>query len=148
MPLYFAYGSNMDIRILQQRCQYWRFVETARLPNHRLAFNCWSHGWNGGVANIMPSLNSEVWGVIYELDHQGLSSLDFYEGAKLNPPLYQRTMLKVYNNDHQVIDALAYVATTPSTQEHTPSARYQSTLINGAWYWELPDAYIDSLRIV
>ena len=36
MPLYFAYGSNMDVAAMAQRCPRSKLLGVARLPRHKV----------------------------------------------------------------------------------------------------------------
>lgn len=88
----FAYGTNLDVDSLAQRCPSLRVVGAAALPNHRLVFQAYELGWPGGIPNVMASTGSEVWGLVCEISLEDLEKLDRYEDV---PSGYRRTLLPV-----------------------------------------------------
>ena len=70
MPLYFAYGTNMDRRAMAQRCPRSRALGRARLARHRLFFmDC-------GFASVMPDAKACVYGVLWELAPSDVGALE------------------------------------------------------------------------
>ena len=74
MPLYFAYGSNMDVDSMACRCPRSKALGLARLERHRLA--AMREGWLTAVRD--PS--SAVHGVLWSLALSDVAALDRYEG--------------------------------------------------------------------
>jgi gamma-glutamylcyclotransferase (GGCT)/AIG2-like uncharacterized protein YtfP len=72
---------------MRLRCPRARFVSTARLEDHRLAFAGWSTRWKGGVATVVPAEGANVPGALYRLDAADLAALDRFEGC---PIVYMR----------------------------------------------------------
>lgn len=87
MPLYFAYGSNLDAAQMERRCPGARLVGTAVLEHHRLTFAGRSGTWGGGVATLARERNAVVYGAVYEITAEHLHNLDRAEGA---PFAYER----------------------------------------------------------
>jgi len=99
MTLYFAYGSNMGNKQMQERCPNSRRLGPAQLP-----------GWSwiiaaDGYANVVPAATDRVEGVLFELAAADEAALDLFEEiatgayAKLHLPVnYQgsRTQALVY----------------------------------------------------
>jgi hypothetical protein len=75
MPLYFAYGSNMDVEAMRSRCPQARPIGLARLERHRLAVM--SEGWLTAVR----STRSAVYGLLWDLTLADVPALDRYEGV-------------------------------------------------------------------
>jgi gamma-glutamylcyclotransferase (GGCT)/AIG2-like uncharacterized protein YtfP len=75
MPLYFAYGSNMDAGAMARRCPRSKALGLARLERHRLALM--REGWLTAVR--APS--SAVHGVLWDLALSDIPALDRYEGV-------------------------------------------------------------------
>jgi hypothetical protein len=73
MPLYFAYGSNMDAGAMARRCPRSKALGLARLERHRLALM--REGWLTAVR--APS--SAVHGVLWDLALSDIAALDRYE---------------------------------------------------------------------
>lgn len=93
MPLYFAYGSNMNERRLQERVPGSRKVGTGFLRNHEFLFSGFSKTWNGSVGNVAPKRGARVFGVLYELPEGGIDKLDRFEGY---PRAYQRKTAPIH----------------------------------------------------
>ncbi len=74
MPLYFAYGSNMDVEAMARRCPRSRPIGLARLERHRLAVM--REGWLTAVR----APRSAVHGLLWELALSDVPALDRYEG--------------------------------------------------------------------
>jgi gamma-glutamylcyclotransferase len=87
MPLYFAYGSNMDPAQMDSRAPGATVVGPGRLDGFRLEFSIYSSGWDGGVANLEPDEKAHVWGVLWDVSDDDLRALDTYEG---HPTFYRR----------------------------------------------------------
>ncbi|XP_025757916.1 gamma-glutamylcyclotransferase a isoform X2 [Oreochromis niloticus] len=85
--LYFAFGSNLLKERLQLANPSAKFYQTGRLKDYKLNFGLWkehidNNAWHGGVATIESYPGAEVWGVIWTLNNEHLSSLDDQEGVK------------------------------------------------------------------
>jgi gamma-glutamylcyclotransferase len=87
MTHYFAYGSNMDARIMQRTVPGARLVGPGRLLGFRLEFNVYSDRWEGGAANLEPDQDAHLWGVVWEIEEDDLSKLDTFVG---HPTFYRR----------------------------------------------------------
>jgi Gamma-glutamyl cyclotransferase, AIG2-like len=97
MPLYFAYGSNMNPDQIKA-CfgdELGEPLFIGSLENHRLTFTRYSERQGGGVADIETVDSETVWGVAFEVSDAILDKLDKLEGAKLDPPAYRRISKKV-----------------------------------------------------
>lgn len=73
MPLYFAYGSNMDRAAMAARCPGARMVGLARLARHRLAV------MREGYATVVRDPRRAVHGVLWDLPLSDIPALDRYE---------------------------------------------------------------------
>jgi hypothetical protein len=74
MPLYFAYGSNMDLAAMAERCPASRPVGVARLPRHRFVIA------REGYATVARDPRRTVWGILWDLALADVPALDRYEG--------------------------------------------------------------------
>ena len=84
--LYFAYGSNLSLTQMSERCTDSIFKGIARLSRHRFTIT------TAGVANIIPSPSSTVFGSVYRIDKADEHMLNLYEGV---PHSYTREMMSV-----------------------------------------------------
>ena len=73
MPLYFAYGSNMNVEAMARRCPRSKALGLARLERHRLAVM--REGWLTTVRD--PT--SAVHGVLWSLALSDIAALDRHE---------------------------------------------------------------------
>jgi gamma-glutamylcyclotransferase (GGCT)/AIG2-like uncharacterized protein YtfP len=80
MPVYFAYGSNMDSRHMEERCPGAGVLGPARLDGFRLTFNVYSTEWQGGAANLELDETGHVWGVLWEVPDAEATALDAFQG--------------------------------------------------------------------
>jgi cation transport regulator ChaC len=141
MPLYFAYGSNMNADQMAERCPGGRALGAARLADWRLTFTRDSPAWGGGVGHIEHAPDDEVWGVLWDLTDEHLSSLDEYEGVAVGA--YVRDHVTVRFEDRDV-EAEVYIAVPRGFKQ--PSKKYLSALVRGAEAHGCPDAYVERLR--
>jgi gamma-glutamylcyclotransferase len=80
--LIFAYGSNMDLEQMRERCpesDLASFIAEAR--DWALRFPRNSDKRKGGVGSIERKQGSSVWGVVFAVSERGLKRLDRYEGV-------------------------------------------------------------------
>ncbi|KAM3440601.1 hypothetical protein MY4824_002049 [Beauveria thailandica] len=92
---YFAYGSNMHVSQMADRCPRSRFVGPASLPGYRWQIN------EKGIANIVPSPNDRVEGLVYQLAWEDEKSLDRIEAV--SKKLYERQFLPVDLTPHPTL---------------------------------------------
>ncbi|MDW7677825.1 MAG: gamma-glutamylcyclotransferase family protein, partial [Bacillota bacterium] len=76
---YFAYGSNLHMRQMQERCEDSVPMMRVKLKNYQLLFD--------GVATIVPAPGKTVWGALYRVSSEDIRHLDIYEGY---PRLYRK----------------------------------------------------------
>ena len=141
--LYFAYGSNLNLRHFKRRCPGAVALGRARLPDYKLAFTRYNRTHKGGVADIVPEPAAEVWGALYDVDDACLATLDEYEGV---PRSYRREAVRVFDDQGVRREAQAYVAN--QTGAFAPSRQYLSIIVEGARDHGLPEEYIESIRAV
>ena len=75
MPLYFAYGANMDVAAMAQRCPRSKPLGLARLMRHRLAVM--REGW----LTVARDPRAAVHGVLWDLALADVAALDRFEGV-------------------------------------------------------------------
>lgn len=139
--LYFAYASNMEPRRFHRLCPGGTVVGPARLPGYRLAFSRYSRQRRGGSADVMPDPESEVWGVLYEVDEGDLVAMDRSEGV---PAAYHREVVTVVDEAGEERQAVTYLANR--TGEFLPHKEYLQVIVQGAEARGLPPEYIEGLK--
>lgn len=134
--IYFAFGSNMNLRQMKERCGNSRFISSGFLDGFRFVYDGKSERWGGAVGNIIPSSDSRVYGALFEVTGSDLESLDRYEGY---PVRYQKIDLQIKSGDEE-LNAFAYYR--EGEIEGAPSESYQATVVEGARDCGLPEQYI------
>jgi gamma-glutamylcyclotransferase (GGCT)/AIG2-like uncharacterized protein YtfP len=140
---YFAYGSNMDVERLRDRCPSAVVRGIGSLAGYRLVFNIFSMGWKGGAANVVPDPASMVWGIAAAVSDEDLRALDRFEG---HPDHYKRVSLPV-----MLGSAASPMCTYVAPAEHEavlPSVAYMAVLIAAAVRHQFPTQYVTMLRAV
>ena len=144
---YFAYGSNMETATFRGR----REIEFGQALAAR------ADGWRlvldkpplvpmgSSFANIVADPVAHTFGVLYEIDADGLAHLDLTEGVLIGN--YQRIEVAVVPLTPSLspLDAFTLVSDRRDA-ELSPSHRYLSCLINGAIEHGLPADWVAHLR--
>lgn len=138
MPLYFAYGSNLDIEQMRQRCPSARVIGVGRLSDHRLAFSRYSDSRGGGVADIVPDEGQVVWGLLYDVSERDLKgNLDRYEGY---PRHYTRLRLRIETLTEGEPDAWVY-SVVDKDEYIEPDSHYLGIIRTAADRLGFPEEY-------
>jgi len=138
MPLYFGYGSNLDVQQMHRRCaEVVRLAAPGCLRGYTLAFNAYSSSWGGGVADVVRAPQQEVWGLVYDVSRGGLERLDIYEGY---PHLYTRFQGTIDTAQGVLTDVWIY--TVVHKQDFIPPRQaYLGILQRAARCFGFPEAY-------
>jgi AIG2-like family len=135
MPLYFAYGSNMDAGAMARRCPRSKALGLARLERHRLALM--REGWLTAVR--APS--SAVHGVLWDLALSDIPALDRYEG--LSQGLYVKLTQAVIA-ERAPKQAIVYFGV--NSGPGVPRAAYIAEVLAAARSWPLPAEGVEALE--
>jgi gamma-glutamylcyclotransferase (GGCT)/AIG2-like uncharacterized protein YtfP len=121
--LYIAYGSNLNITQMANRCPTAKVVGASEIKNWRLLFRG-AHA--GAVATVEPYKGGSVPVLVWELTPADEAALDRYEGW---PFLYRKETVKVKLNG-KTVKAMVYVMNEgrPLGQ---PSCYYYTTILEG-----------------
>ena len=101
MEKYFAYAHNLNQKNLCKRIKRNTNGQLAILPYYKLVFNVRSKNNTKTFANISPSDNDFVIGIVYNLSKKELEVLDRYEDVHLGT--YQRIKVKILMDGHFVV---------------------------------------------
>lgn len=141
---YFAYGSNMRNAQMCDRVSSARCVGVARLPGYRQCFNISGTIYDGGVCNIVPGADDEVWGVLYRVNEaEFCRRMDFYEGVGQGE--YERCVVNVVLESGEQVPAYVYLSARP-TSECAPARTYLNILLEGARQNGLPREYLRKME--
>ncbi len=135
MPLYFAYGANMDAAAMALRCPVSRLVGGGRLPRHRFIV------MREGYASVVRDPARTVWGVLWDLALDDIPALDRYEGVAGG--LYAKALRPV-TGETGVRRALIYLGR--STAPGRPRPGYLDAVLAAAQAARLPSAYLREIR--
>jgi gamma-glutamylcyclotransferase (GGCT)/AIG2-like uncharacterized protein YtfP len=133
--VYFAYGSNLDVAQMRERC-----------PNARLLGPALLWGWRfrigaAGYATVVPQSAAVVHGVLWELTESDETALDDYEGVSEN--LYQKVYLEVEHALEAPATAMVYLAS--DDQPGGPRSEYLDQVLASAQAHGFPEEYCAEL---
>ena len=136
MPLYFAYGANMDRETMRRCCPKSRPLGRARLARHRFFIMSSGHG------SVKRDARMDVHGVVYDLAFADIPALG--RCGELGHGLYQKISQPVLRDGAAPVRALLHVGV--SAREGVAQAAYLETMIAAAGDWDFPDSYCSYLR--
>lgn len=131
---YFAYGSNLCVQQMAQRCPDAVDARHAFLAAHDWLIN------QRGVATIQGVAGSQVHGVLWDLSDRDLAALDAAEGV---PVRYRRDRMLVRTAGG---DVEAWVYIDHRVEPGPPRPGYLERIVSGALHHGLPNDWIDFLR--
>lgn len=120
---YIAYGSNLNLPQMAERCPTARVIGASRMNDSRLLFRG-PHG--GAVATVEPCKGSSVPVLVWEITEADEEALDRYEGW---PYLYRKEIVKIKLN-RKIINALVYLM-NEGKPLNQPSSYYYSVIYDG-----------------
>ena len=141
MPLYAAFGSNMDPRRMSDRCPHSPLRSTGWLVGWRLTFGGEEHGWDGALATIVEDPLDQVFVAIYDVTDEDVSHLDVLESADTG--LYRKTKVRVST---LLGEQLAWAYVLDAYEGGLPSASYLGILADAAEAADAPQDYVAALR--
>ncbi|MEH3140273.1 MAG: poly-gamma-glutamate hydrolase family protein [Mycobacterium kyogaense] len=131
---YFAYGSNLSVRQMAQRCPDATDPQPATLADHDWLIN------ERGVATVEPQPGGVVHGVVWRVSDHDLATLDSAEGV---PVRYRRDALIVHTAHGQ---RTAWVYIDHRVEPGPPRPGYLERILEGAQHHGLPHRWIDFLQ--
>jgi gamma-glutamylcyclotransferase (GGCT)/AIG2-like uncharacterized protein YtfP len=134
MPVYFAYGSNMDTQAMAQRCPRSKPIGTGRLARHRFALT------PDGYGNVVRDPRKVVHGVLWDLALADVRALDAYE--EVGRGLYRKVIQPIIKSSGGSAQALVYVA---QGEGGRPRDGYMEGVLAAAQAWEFPSLYLAEL---
>jgi hypothetical protein len=141
VPLYAAYGSNMDPAQMMQRAPHSPLAGTGWLVGWRLTFGAEDLTWEGALATIVEDAESQVFTVLYDVLPEDEARMDSWEGSELG--LHKKIRLRVQTLDGGV---LAWLYVLDAYEGGLPSARYLGVMSDAAEAAGAPVDYVTDLR--
>ncbi|MBR2578651.1 MAG: gamma-glutamylcyclotransferase, partial [Clostridia bacterium] len=104
---YIAYGSNLNVRQMMERCPLAKIKGVSEIPDYELLFK---GSKTGSYLTIEPRKNSKVPVAIWTITEEDEKALDRYEGF---PTFYYKKEMKLpvtfLSGETRNIDAFAYI---------------------------------------
>ena len=132
MPLYFAYGANMNVAAMAKRCPRSKPLGVARLMRRGFVI------LDSGFASVVRAPGGTVHGLLWDLALADVPALDRYEGG-----LYSKIVQPVIRAQGGAVQAMLYVGQGRAGGH--ASAAYAAEVLEAAEALELPLAYICGL---
>jgi gamma-glutamylcyclotransferase (GGCT)/AIG2-like uncharacterized protein YtfP len=141
VPLYAAYGSNLDPSRMSERCPHSPLRSTGWLTGWRLTFGGEEHGWDGALPTIVQDPFEQVFVALYDVTDEDMALLDELESA--DSGLYRKTRVRVATMAGSHV-AWAYVL--DAYEGGLPSAGTLGILADAAEAADAPEDYVAALR--
>lgn len=141
VPLYAAYGSNLDPDQMQRRAPHSPLRGTGWLRGWRLTFGGEDRGWEGALATVVEDPGSEVYVAVYDLTDADEKALDEWEGAGIG--LYRKVRVRV---DLLTGEVVSWLYVLDAYEGGLPSARYLGVVAEAAQAAGAPDDYLSRVR--
>ncbi len=121
--LYIAYGSNLNLEQMAQRCPTAKPVGTTNLKDYQLLFR---GGRGGSVATVEPMKGASVPVLVWEITPADEKALDHYEGF---PFLYRKEIVQV-ELEGKKVQAMVYIMNEGKPLKK-PGCYYYSIILEG-----------------
>ena len=141
MPLYAAYGSNLDPARMAARCPHSPLRGTGWLAGWRLTFGGEDLGWDGALSTVVEASGHQVFVALYDVTPVDEQLLDEAEGGSRR--LYGKLRVRVHTLEGERV-AWAYVL--DAYEGGLPSAGTLGVLSEAAAAAGAPDDYVADLR--
>jgi hypothetical protein len=135
MPLYFAYGSNMDRDAMAARCPASKAIGIGRLMRHRFIV------FSEGYASVARHPTGAAWGLLWDLAFSDMPALDRYES--LSTGLYTKVIQPIVTAQGPR-RAIVYVGR--DGEAGVPKPGYMEGVVEAAEALGLPSSYIAELN--
>ena len=141
MALYAAYGSNLDVDQMHERCPHSPSRGSGWLVGWRLTFGGEDLGWEGALATVVEDPAAQVFVMVYDVPSQDEDALDRWESASTG--LYRKIRVRVQTLQGE---ELCWLYVLDGYEGGLPSARYLGLMADAAEKAGAPDDYVTALR--
>ncbi|MFT4044496.1 MAG: gamma-glutamylcyclotransferase [Gordonia sp. (in: high G+C Gram-positive bacteria)] len=145
MPIYAAYGSNMDPDQMAERAPHSPMAGTGWLNGWRLTFGGADIGWEGSLATVTEDRDdpgARVFVVLYDVTDEDEKNLDQWEGTELG--IHRKIRARIDTADGAV---LAWLYVLDAYEGGLPSARYLGVMADAAEIAGAPAEYVQDIRL-
>lgn len=135
---YFAYGSNLNLEHMRRICG-WHCSLLCRtsLPDYEIGLD------SRGYANIRPKKGETIYGLLYEIDEDGIHMLDKFEGY---PKVFDRQEVMVFDENNVKYKAQVYIEPPGEFGGTEAKAEYFRRVVAAAYEHKLPQEWIRKLE--
>lgn len=130
---YFAYGTDLNRKVMKERCPDALPKQIAVLPNYKVVFVGWSRVLRGGEISLKYSHGDKVRGGLYEISDRDARRLEQLEGY---PVQAQKLNVTVFDRDDEPIQAVTYMK-AGQKEETKPAPDYLAVIQQGYRDWHL-----------
>jgi gamma-glutamylcyclotransferase (GGCT)/AIG2-like uncharacterized protein YtfP len=141
VELYAAYATNMDPRLMAERCPHSPRRGNGWLEGWRLTFGGEDISWEGALATVVEEPGERVFVALYELADLDERVLDHWDGVNLG--YFHKIRVRVETLDGNVV---AWLYVLNHWEGGLPSARYLGIVADAAEAAGAPADYVASLR--
>jgi AIG2-like family len=141
VELYAAYATNMDPRLMAERCPHSPRRGNGWLEGWRLTFGGEDISWEGALATVVEEPGERVFVALYELADLDERVLDHWDGVNLG--YFHKIRIRVETLDGNVV---AWLYVLNHWEGGLPSARYLGIVADAAEAAGAPADYVASLR--
>ncbi len=127
--LYFAYGSNLNLKQMKKRCKDSKYIKSINLKNFKLTFRS-----KYRAADIEKKKNSSVVGGLFEISKSDEKKLDIYEDF---PLLYKKMYFQYYGKK-----VMTYIMVNKTSFRY-PTERYLNIVAQGYKDCKLDKKYLN-----
>ncbi len=136
---YIAYGSNLNVRQMMERCPLAKIKGVSEIPDYELLFK---GSKTGSYLTIEPRKNSKVPVAIWTITEEDEKALDRYEGF---PTFYYKKEMKLpvtfLSGETRNIDAFAYIM-HENRKIGMPAFYYVETCLEGYQIFGFDQKYL------
>jgi len=144
VTLYAAFASNLDPKVMAERCPYSPLRGTGWIVGWRLTFGGEELGWEGSMATVVEDPAdpaNQVFVALYDVHPRDVERLDEWEW--IDQGVYRKIQVRVQTLDGE---QLAWMYVLNAYEGGLPSARYLGILAEAAEAAGAPDDYVADLR--
>ena len=125
--LYFAYGSNLNLKQMKKLCPSMQKVQSYMLDGWELSFNKY--------ADIRPNDVLGVYGALYYINDDDVKALDKFERG------YKKVKFNATLKSGKTEKCMVYVM-EERQKTAKPEEKYFQTIVQGYADWELPPQHL------
>ncbi|MFT4033305.1 MAG: gamma-glutamylcyclotransferase family protein [Siphonobacter sp.] len=137
---YFSYGSYMSPEKMKKSIPEAILIGPGRLNGYRLTFTAYSELRKRVGADILPSTQHEVWGLVYKIPAERIAEMD---ANKAYPALYNRFEVFIDIGSETYI-AWTYALVNKQDSGQLPTEDYLMLVRSLAEAQGFPETYVQS----